>query len=226
VPEVDQSMEREFTTLDDPWEIRDQFLRLKHTEEATVKFLTQIGVWNAAEDRHVTAASTGKMLMSGSFGHRWFFGRALPVTLEELWAKQTMWKNLLSDPDRLRAGFSPPPPQTAAPFEKADFASKAAMLNTLPLHIDWQLQRRRQPDGQISTAIEPLGIIQPFTGWELLVATTHMDLLRRAQFQICARPDCAIPFTGRQRQFCRQYCGHLESVRKKRRGEKQHGKRR
>jgi hypothetical protein len=223
-------MERKLTVIDDPWEIRDRFLRLQHTEKDTLAFLTQIGVWKAVEDQNANAASAGKMLLDGYLGHRLFFGRALPITLEELWARQTFWKNLLSDPDRLRGEFPPPPPPTAAPFEKAEFASKAAALNTLPLHIDWQLQKRRHPDsGRVRTAIEPQGVIEPFTLWELLVATTHIDLLGQAKFQTCQRPDCAIPFTGRKRDYCCWYCGHLQSVRRgrqKRRKEKKRGKKR
>lgn len=226
MPEVEPEDDRKLTTIDDPWEIRDQFLRLKHTEEATIKFLTQVGVWQAVEDKHVTAASAGKMLLSGSFGHQLFFGRALPVTVEGVWAGQAFWKNLLSDEDRLRGEFSPAPPQTAAPFEKTEFASKATFLNTLRLHIDWQLRKRRQPDGRITSAIEPRGVTEPFTLWDLMVATTHVDLLRKARIQICQRPDCAIPFTrGRKRPFCTWYCGHVTSVRKGRE-EKKRGKKR
>ena len=220
VPEVDQDEERKLTVIEDPWEIRGAFLRLKHTEDATVKFLTQVGVWKAIEDKHVTAANR-KMELAGSFGHRIFFGRALPITLEELWAKQSYWQKLLSSgEDSLRKEFSPPPSGNAAPFEKVDFALKSSLLNTLSLHLEWQLQRRKQDDGRITSVVEPRGVVEPFTLWELLLATTHIDLLRRAKFQICQRPDCATPFTGRERQYCTQYCGHLESVRKNREEEK------
>jgi hypothetical protein len=229
VPNVDQSMERKLTVLDDPWEIRNQFLRLKHTEADTIKFLDSVGVWRAVGDRRVTSSTAGPMLLAGWFGHEMFFGRALPITLEELWAEQALWKQLLSNEERLRAEFSPPPPESAAPFEKAEHASKSGILNTQSLHIEWQIQKRRLANGEISSVNAPRGVIQPFTGWKLLVATAHVDLLRKAQIQVCKRPDCGIPFTGRDRTFCSQYCGHLESVRKTRREKKQekkHAKRR
>jgi hypothetical protein len=44
-----------------------------------------------------------------------------------------------------------------------------------------------------------------------------IDHLRKVQFRLCARPDCRAPFaiTSRhQRDYCCQYCAHIESVRK------------
>jgi hypothetical protein len=49
--------------------------------------------------------------------------------------------------------------------------------------------------------------------------TTTMDLLRQLKFKTCARPDCDKPFpvTSRhERNYCTQYCAHLESVRRAR----------
>jgi hypothetical protein len=49
--------------------------------------------------------------------------------------------------------------------------------------------------------------------------TTTTDLLRQLKFKTCARPDCVKPFevTSRhERNYCSQYCAHLESVRRAR----------
>jgi CGNR zinc finger len=49
--------------------------------------------------------------------------------------------------------------------------------------------------------------------------TTTIDLLRQLQFKTCARPDCGVPFpvtSNHKRDYCSQYCGHLESVRRSR----------
>jgi hypothetical protein len=220
VPEVDQGMERKITTLDDPWDIRNKFLRLKHSEEDALKFLTEIGVWSAVEDRQATKASCGKMLLNGWFGHRMFSGRARLVRFEELWAKQDWWKNLLLDRERLRLELSPPAPTLdAAPWQKSEFAGKATALNTLKLHIDWEQRKRLQADGHITTVVEPQGVVEAFTFAELLVATAHLDLLTKAKIQICQ--GCGNPFTGRERKFCCWYCGHLQSVRKTRRERKE-----
>jgi hypothetical protein len=50
------------------------------------------------------------------------------------------------------------------------------------------------------------------------IATT-MDLLRHLKFKICARSDCANTFqvtSSHRRDYCTQYCAHLESMRRSR----------
>jgi hypothetical protein len=47
--------------------------------------------------------------------------------------------------------------------------------------------------------------------------TVTTDLLLRLEFKVCARPDCGLPFpvkTKHKRDYCSQYCAHLESVRR------------
>ena len=49
--------------------------------------------------------------------------------------------------------------------------------------------------------------------------TTDIDLLGRLKFKTCARRDCGTPFpvtSNHKKNYCRQYCGHLESVRRNR----------
>jgi hypothetical protein len=49
--------------------------------------------------------------------------------------------------------------------------------------------------------------------------TTTIDLLRQLKFKACARPDCVKPFpvtSKHERNYCTQYCAHLESVRRSR----------
>jgi hypothetical protein len=54
---------------------------------------------------------------------------------------------------------------------------------------------------------------------------TTIDLLQRIEFKTCARPDCAKPFpvrSKRKRDYCSQYCAHLESVRRGRSVKEKH----
>jgi hypothetical protein len=54
--------------------------------------------------------------------------------------------------------------------------------------------------------------------------TTTMDLLRQLKFKTCARPDCDKPFpvmSRHERNYCTQYCAHLESVRRARKSTSQ-----
>lgn len=214
VPEIEQRRDyiANLAEIDDPSALRGEFLRLKHTEAASLEFLAKVGVWNAVEDRNPPSWSQS-MLMSGSFGYRYFNGRALPLTLEELWRQQSDWRSLLENPDALRSQFSTPPPSEATPHEKLKFSVNSLAFNTLQIHVAWQKQTRRQENGQKNTAVEPVAVLQTITGWEMLVATTHLDLLQRANFQRCQRSDCGIPFTGRERKYCSWYCGHIVSVR-------------
>jgi hypothetical protein len=57
----------------------------------------------------------------------------------------------------------------------------------------------------------------------LILLSIFIDLLNRAKFRQCARPDCFGIFqieTRHRRIYCSQYCGHLESVRRNRRTNK------
>jgi hypothetical protein len=52
-----------------------------------------------------------------------------------------------------------------------------------------------------------------------LCLTVTFDLIRKAKFKICARPDCAQPFelkSKHERRFCSRKCSHLELVRRSR----------
>lgn len=195
----------------EPWELRDKFFRMKHEETAAIEFLNEVGVWSAVKDKRVPEwARAAGLELSGAFGYQFFFGWAQPITFEQLWRHQEHWRTLLLNPKNLRKEFGPAPPEDAAPFEKVDFAMKADFQNSLSIHMEWQ---RKRPDSKEEI---PSGVVQPITFRELLNATTHVDLLSRARFYVCQRPDCAIPFTGRKRKFCEWYCGHITDVRKRR----------
>ena len=56
--------------------------------------------------------------------------------------------------------------------------------------------------------------------------TVTSDLLRQAKFKRCARRDCGMPFevtSKHNRNYCLPYCSHLESMRRKRKAQKQGG---
>lgn len=62
---------------------------------------------------------------------------------------------------------------------------------------------------------------------ELAIRTvTTIDLLNNVKFGICARPDCRTVYridSKHKRGYCKQYCGHLESMRRKRAKSPQQG---
>lgn len=194
----------------DGWAMRNRFLRLPHDEGEALKFLSDVGIWHAVEDPHISA-KVGEQLLDGAYGTRLFFGRATPGYFNDLWREQTHWRSLLERPSELKARFSPPS-RSPSPADALRYAVDSRFLNQLPLRIEW-----RDP--------KPIAVIETITLQELLIATTHIDLLRGAKFKICKRPDCAIPFSvlsRHPRKYCEWYCGHIESVRKKRKHDKQH----
>jgi hypothetical protein len=124
-----------------------------------------------------------------------------------LWAAKEYWKELL-DPNnrgRLRAKFTPPKGD-ARPYARGEFSFD----NTLTVHMEWKLGSKQYP----------YAFIQPMTGRELLIATTWIDLVKRAKFQICDR--CGCSFTGKKRQYCLESCAHAAAQEKyrKRGGER------
>jgi hypothetical protein len=64
---------------------------------------------------------------------------------------------------------------------------------------------------------------------ELALAINYRDFALGAHYQICQRKDCPQPLfkvtNKHERKYCSQQCGHLESLRNKRREDKLHGKR-
>jgi len=64
-------------------------------------------------------------------------------------------------------------------------------------------------------------VIRASSTLEAIVASLLVDHLNGIRYGVCARVDCGKVFTlttGRKRIFCTQYCGHLVSLRKKRKG--------
>jgi hypothetical protein len=83
-------------------------------------------------------------------------------------------------------------------------------MNELPMHIEWKRGGA-------------FGVVETITGWEMLVATIHLDLLRHADFKSCARADCGIPFprlSGHNQIYCSPECAHVVAQRALRRRKK------
>jgi len=66
------------------------------------------------------------------------------------------------------------------------------------------------------------GVVTILNAREMLLATALTDVARGIRFKSCKRKDCGRPFpieSEHERKYCSQYCGHLESLRRKRREE-------
>lgn len=217
LPEVDQSPERKLTQiLDDPRDLRTEFLKLPHTEKAALIFLNKIGVWDTYTSRTITSEGSriGSAFpdweLDGAFGHRYLRKQSvLPLELKELWQEQKRWKRLLRDPDALRRQFTTPPRHDdARAADREAFAMHTKLENTLEIHLECK-------KGQ-----HPLAIVQPLTLHELLIATAWLDVIQQEKVQVCQRKDCGLPFTGRVQRYCSPSCAHLMAVRAFREREK------
>lgn len=197
-PSVNQRIGRGLAPIRDPWEIRNQFLKMKPDEKSAVDFLNQVGVWDADAD---PLAVRGERLIAGAFGHRYFMGYARPTTVEELCQEQKRWSALRQSLAKLRAEFGPPPSSgTARPVDQYAFALQSHFQNTLSVHLELK--------GKY-----PRAVIQPITGRELLTALAWLDIVRDAKVKVCANRNCGIEYTVGGRKFCEPKCEHANTTR-------------
>ena len=202
VPAVSQATSARVSEIDG-WGLRRRFLRLEPADrKAALQFLQGVGVWRA-ESAPGASLEEGNKLVSGAFGGRVFNGRAVSVPLQDLWRQQQSWLKALRDPRAIKKRLGPPPGPEAKSVERLAYGLKTATSNELPMHIEW----RR--GGAVA-------VVETITGMEMLVATTHLDLLRHSDFQNCARPDCGIPFarrSGHNQIYCSTECAHVVAQR-------------
>jgi hypothetical protein len=180
--------------IEDAWALRNDFLRMEHSEEAALKFLERVGVWGVGE----SGTYEGAKPIQGAFGYRYIIDPQypFPFTIEELWDEQERWKALLGNPARLQAEFGERPKEDARPYDHFKFACDTQRQNTLPIHLESKLL--------------PHAVIQPITGRELLTATAWVDLVSGSGVQVCEK--CKIPFTSyRKLRFCPPPPGHATS---------------
>jgi hypothetical protein len=173
--------------IEDAWSLRNEFLRMEHSEEAALKFLEKVGVWDVG----YSAPWSEAKCLSSAIGHRVITPPRypLPVTIEELWDEQERWDQMLKEKNRakLKAVFGPPPKEDALPHDHITFAWNTHFANTLQTHLESKPM--------------PHAVIQPITGRELLIALAWVDLVGGYESQVCQ--NCGIPFTSkRKRMFC------------------------
>jgi hypothetical protein len=202
VPAVHQSTSFKVSEIDG-WGLRRRFLRLRPNDwKGALQFLQEVGIWRA-QSAPGASLEEGNKLVSGGFGARAFNGRALSVPLHDLFRQQQAWLKTLRDPAALKARFGPPPPPSSKGVQKLFYALQTSIANELPMHIEWKRGGA-------------FAVVETITGWEMLVATTHLDLLRHANFKNCARADCGIPFprlSGHNQIYCNPECAHVVAQR-------------
>ncbi len=198
------------SSLLDGWDLRDRFLKLRHSEDEALNFLQDVGLWMTVPKGPETR---NELNVQGFVGQLSLAETAVPITFHRFWQAKEEFSKYLMNPklwesrlDALR--FQDQDEDAIAPVAFIIFGQ------ALPLQIGWRESR-------------PIGVIEVTTAVQLLHATTHIDLIRGAKFKLCERPDCRTPFpvlSAHRRKYCNWDCAHLESVRRLRRKAKRQRK--
>lgn len=195
------------TTID-PWQARAEFLRLpldprhprfNRAPEKLVEFLNGVGVWDQPsyfdkpkEEYKGTILNTGHVV----------YGQAIR-DLSFFWEKQGLLEDLMDDKSSL---FRERHLRSKQPRDWAEANWIADRQDVFSLVFDWD-QKAARPT------------ITTVCFWNAVLLSLQIDLAKGTRFRTCARPDCGIPYpiTNRhERKYCSQYCGHIESLRRKR----------
>lgn len=132
---------------------------------------------------------TPEMLMVGSFGSRFFVGRALWLTLNDLWVDQNHFKRLHRDLGKHQKD----------PNRRVKLGDN---LPELPARMEWVDKYPRL-------------IIRPITGRELMTTMIWLGLTDVLKFQACQNPKCRKEFIwDEQRMYCPdRECAHAVAQR-------------
>jgi hypothetical protein len=168
----------------DGWRCREEFLSLPRTDQALVKFLNKVGMW----DFHPSAPHPLQPIM---------------IEAEQIWEFRESVGKALQDQKGFMEHVAPefPAPKTAhdligRPHPSNDFRLRFEMMRVAA------------------------GVVVLTNACHMLRATVFVDIARGIRFETCQRKDCGKPFpltSEHERKYCCQYCGHLESIRRKRR---------
>jgi hypothetical protein len=195
-PAVNQNEKTRLAKVRDPEDIRNQFFKMKDDEDSALEFLDSVGVWSAVSDMRgrmdeIVEPRVRAMRFQGTFGHRYFNGKAGVISVEYLVSEQNYWRELCRDREKLRAAFG------AVPIHGDWFT---LMSNTLPVHLEWRDNH-------------PHAVIQPITGTELFTALAWMDLIAGREVKICQNPNCGIEYTGGGNKYCDALCERANTKR-------------
>ena len=199
----------------DAWLMREEFLRLQPDTKALLAFLNRWGVWGPTRTGVYAPPEPG-----------------IPNPTRRGWGPLPGDR----DPKRLPADIR------AAVWGQA-FAESTVLdrqaLNYLFSFDVWHFQKQcrealMKPAGKwlptqkvfdlVPRPQYPHYVRQAVTCQRAIVDTIIIDLLTKAKFRLCSRPDCRAPFrieSQHKRVYCSQSCGHLESIRRIRRRTKQ-----
>jgi len=173
------------------WHWRDEFLSLPENDlDRLTAFLNEVGAWPASGDPNPnTPGHAMKFPVIVQPEDVWHFREDLNHALldrNQKWFKETVAPVLSRPKTWLDLYSSQPANDFHLRFELSDVAA---------------------------------GVVTLTNARHMLFATVLADVARGIRFKTCKRKDCRKPFpieTEHKRDYCKPYCGHLVSLRKKR----------
>jgi hypothetical protein len=179
----------------DGWECRDKFLKLPKNDAALREFLNEVGAYDPEAAPDYVPRD--------------------PVTIdvENVWEFREDLRCALLKGDIRENFLTQVTPEFQKPKNFYDFEPHYRG-NKFPLRFEL-------------TKVKA-GVVVVTNAYHMLFATVLADIARGIRSKVCKRKDCGNLFSiesEHERDYCRPYCGHLESVRRNRR-EAQKAKRR
>ena len=193
IRQTDSPYEEDITEIDG-WHWRDEFFRLPHKDiNALTGFLNEVGAWPL---RDMSTQTPGLSL------HNPIFLR--PDDIADIWRFRNELMLALLGPNRVdfKEQIAPPRGKTK---NHLDLVLPEVQPNSFHLRLE------------LSSTVE--GVVTVTNARHMLFTTVLADVARGIRFKTCQRKDCQRPFaleSKHKKKFCSQYCGHLVSLRKKR----------
>jgi hypothetical protein len=171
----------------DGWQCRDALFSIPDNDApGFTQFLNEVGLWSPDPE-------------SASLDWSSF---PLYVHLDDLLRFRQDLKDALLNRKHFAASVTP---VLRKPNTLLDLIAQSNPANEFPLRFE--------------LAKVAAGVVTVTNGRSMLIATVLSDIARGIRFKTCKRKDCQKPFpleSEHKRDYCEQYCGHLDSVRRKR----------
>lgn len=174
----------------DGWQLRDEFFDL---HENDLEALTRF------------LSKAGVWSSSHLEPPDWYLADPLSVYPADVWLFRDELKAALLHPKGFAAGVTPKQAKTKTLLDL--MAPHPANLFALRFEL----------------SDVAAGVVTLTNARQMLFATVLADVTRGIRFKTCKRKDCEKPFaieSGHKRDYCGQYCGHLESVRRGRKAKR------
>jgi hypothetical protein len=194
----------------DAWTMRKEFLHLKRNTKSLLAFLNKWGVWGTTPTvsgfpEPASVPPTGRV-------RRDLGPRTVDIDLDPNWLSNIFASGVDHQAYILPVGIWNFQQKCRKTLTSRTDNWLTDFQKLLPLTL-----RRRYPYFLLGTS----------NCREAIVHTITLDLLKNVQFRICARGDCGAPFpieNQHRREYCCQYCAHIESVRRQRRAARREAK--